>query len=86
MTKGQWNLERGTNVNLANKRLCCIIRQKNEKVINFYKVKRAGAPSLTESGQKKNANPFLIKHSTFMLNLMKLLQVELCAHYVNTNT
>ena len=62
------------------------MKQKDEKVINFYKVIGAGAPSLTKNGQKENANPFLIKHSTFMLNLIKLLQVELCAHYVNTNT
>ena len=48
------------------KGLNSLIREKGEIEIEIIKVNRAGAPSLTINGQKQNAKPFLLKHSTIM--------------------
>ena len=48
------------------KGLNSLIREKGEIEIEIIKVNRAGALTLATNGQKQNAKPFLLKHSTIM--------------------
>ena len=42
-------------------------------MINYKRLIGAGALNLAKSGQKLNAKPFLVRHSTIMVNFIELL-------------
>ena len=54
--------------------------------IYFKEPKRAGLLSLTKNGEKQNAKPILIDHTTHMWNFMTIIQGVLYAHYVKGET
>ena len=77
---------KGEKIHEQTKGFAALIREKYEKVINYKRLRGAGALTLDISGKKLNAKPFLITHSTIMLNFIIILQVELWAHYVMIKT